>query len=195
MSAGPQENGIVVGVVTDIDDPQTLGRVRVKYPHLNDQESQWARIASPMAGKERGFYFCPELEDEVLVGFELGDIRRPYILGALWSSADMPPPDDGNAAANNWRFIRSRSGHIVRLDDTDGSEKVEIIGKDEKHKLVIDVAGDKIQIICDSGSVEVTASGDITMEGANVNISATGDMKLSAPSGTMTIEGQLVKIN
>ena len=194
MSAGPKDNGIVVGIVTNLEDPENLGRVRLIYPHLNDQESQWARIASPMAGKERGFFFRPEVDDEVLVAFELGDIRRPYILGGLWSSADKPPAGDGSTKENNWRFIHSRSGHVIKLDDTDGSEKVEIIGKDEQHKIVIDVAGDKIQIICESGDVELTANGDINIEGENVNISARSDMTLSA-SGTMTIEGQLVKLN
>ncbi|MDX1413881.1 MAG: phage baseplate assembly protein V [Candidatus Promineifilaceae bacterium] len=194
MSAG-KTNGIVIGIVSDLEDPDNLARVRVKYPHLADQESQWARLATPMAGKERGFFCRPEVGDEVLVCFEQGDIRRPYILGSLWSSADMPPADDGNASDNNWRFIHSRSGHVVKLDDTDGSEKVEIIGKDEKHKIVIDVAGDKIQIICDSGDVEVTAKGDIAIEAENVKISARSSMDLKAPNGTMTIEGQLVKIN
>jgi uncharacterized protein involved in type VI secretion and phage assembly len=195
MSAGPKENGIVVGIVTSLEDPESLGRIRVKYPHLNDKESQWARLVAPMAGQERGFFFRPEVEDEVLVAFELGDVRRPYILGGLWSSADKPPADDGDAAANNWRFIHSRSGHIIKLDDTNGSEKVEIIGKDEKHKIIIDVAGDRIQIICDSGDVEVKAEqGTVKVDAKEVKITAAQDMTLEA-SGTMTIKGQKVKIN
>lgn len=195
MAAGPRANGIAVGIVTNLEDPEGLGRVRVKYPHLNDQESQWARLVAPMAGQERGFFFRPEVEDEVLIAFELGDVRRPYILGGLWSSVDKPPPDDGNAAENNWRFIHSRSGHIVKLDDTSGGEKVEIIGKDEKHKIIIDVAGDKIQIICDSGDVEVKAeAGTVNIEAQEINLSATQNMTLEA-GGTMTINGQMVKIN
>lgn len=195
MSAGPKANGIVVGIVTSLEDPESLGRVRVKYPHLDDKESQWARLVAPMAGPERGFFFRPEVDDEVLVAFELGDIRRPYILGGLWSSADKPPPDDGKAKENNWRFIHSRSGHIVKLDDTSGSEKVEIIGKDDKHKIIIDVAGDKIQIICDSGDIEVKAEqGTVKIDAQDIKITATKDMTLEA-TGTMTIKGQKVKIN
>src|SRR6185295_11928909 len=113
-------NGVVVGVVTNNQDPDGMGRVKVKFPWLSDQdESHWARVAAPMAGKERGFYFLPEVEDEVLVAFEHGDARFPYVLGALWNGKEGPPAknDDGK---NNIRVIKSRSGHIIRLTDEDG---------------------------------------------------------------------------
>src|SRR5581483_3964040 len=126
---GHRENGIMIGVVADLADPDRLGRVRVRFPCLADQLSDWARLATPMAGAGRGFFMRPEVGDEVLVGFELGEPRRPYVLGALWSKKDQPPPDDGNASKNNWRFIQSRSGHIVKLDDTQGKEKIEVIDK------------------------------------------------------------------
>jgi uncharacterized protein involved in type VI secretion and phage assembly len=148
-----------------------------------------------MAGKERGLFLRPEVGDEVLVGFELGDPRRPYILGSLWSSNQPPPPDDGDAGKNNWRFIRSRSGHVVRLDDTAGAEKIEIIGKDEKRRVVIDVAKEKIQIVCDTGDVEVSApAGTVKVEGLTVEVKASGNMSLEA-TGTMTIKGATVSIN
>lgn len=192
---GQEDNGIVIGVVSDIEDPQKLGRVKVKFPLLNDQESTWAKLVSPMAGPDRGVFFRPEVGDEVLVALELGDYRRPYILGALWSQADKPPSDDGDAKKNNWRFIKSRSGHIIKLDDTDGAEKIEIIDKDEKHKIVIDASGDKIQIICDSGDVEVLASsGTVKVEASTVEVKSSGSMNLEA-SGTMTIKGATVNIN
>ena len=111
--------GVMVGVVTNNQDPEGLGRVKVRFPWLsNEDESGWARIAAPMAGKERGMYFLPEVEDEVLVGFEHGDVRFPYVLGALWNGQDAPPAknDDGK---NNLRVIKSRSGHLIRLNDED----------------------------------------------------------------------------
>ena len=78
--------GVVVGVVTNNQDPDGLGRVKVKFPWLSDaDESSWARIAAPMAGKERGLYFLPEVDDEVLVIFEHGDLRFPFVPGALWN--------------------------------------------------------------------------------------------------------------
>src|SRR5437868_3604561 len=92
-------SGVVVGVVTNNQgDPDGLGRVKVKFPWLsNEEESFWARVAAPMAGKERGFYFLPEVEDEVLVAFEQGDVRFPYVVGSLWNGKDAPPAknDDG----------------------------------------------------------------------------------------------------
>lgn len=140
-------------------------------------------------------FFRPEVDDEVLVGFELGDVRRPYILGSLWSSEDTPPPDDGQASDNNWRFIKSRNGHIVKLDDTDGQEKIEIIGSDGERQIVFDIAGRKIQITCDSGDIEVSApSGSVKVDATTVEIKASGDMTLEA-TGTMTISGSTVNIN
>ena len=190
-----RENGIVIGVVTDLDDQDRLGRVKVKFPHLNDEESYWARIASPMAGKGRGLFFRPEKDDEVLIGFEMGDPRRAYVLGALWSKVDTPPPDDGKPKDNNWRFFQSRSGHIWKFDDTQGSEKIEIIDKDGKRKVVIDTANQKIQITCDSGDVEISApQGTVKVQAQTVEIKASGNMNLEA-TGTMTIRGQTVNIN
>lgn len=190
-----QVNGIIIGLVKDLEDPQNLGRIRVTYPYLGDQLSDWARLVTPMAGKDRGIFFRPEVGDEVLVAFELGDVRRPYILGSLWSAEDTPPPDDGNAKKNNWRFIKSRNGHIVKLDDTEGSEKIEIIGSDGARKIVFDIAGKKIEVTCDSGNVEVSApAGDVKVEAKTVSIKASADMTLEA-TGTMTIKGSQVNIN
>ena len=132
-----KQNGIVIGLVKSLEDPEDLGRVRVEYPYLGDQQSYWARMVSFMAGGDRGARFIPEPQDEVLVAFEQGDPRRPYILGALWSKTDVPPPHDGSQAENNWRYVRSRSGHVLRFDDTDGAEKIEVIDKDEKHRIII----------------------------------------------------------
>jgi uncharacterized protein involved in type VI secretion and phage assembly len=191
----PHENGIVIGVVTSLDDPDRLGRVQVKFPHLHDEGSDWARIATPMAGKDRGLFFRPEVEDEVLVAFEHGEPRRPYVVGGLWSKVDTPPPDDGNATQNNWRFIKSRSGHIIKLDDTQGGEKIELIDKDQARKVVIDCANSKIQVVCDRGDINVTAnSGTVTVQAMTVEIKASGNMTLEA-TGNMTIKGAMVNIN
>ena len=115
-------DGVVVGLVTNNQDPDGQGRVKVKFPWLSDQdESHWARLAAPMAGQDRGAYFLPEVDDEVLLAFEHGDARFPYILGALWNGKDAPPArnDDGK---NNLRVIKSRSGHVIKLNDESGRE-------------------------------------------------------------------------
>jgi uncharacterized protein involved in type VI secretion and phage assembly len=190
-----QVNGIIIGVVKDLADPENLARVRVSYPYLGDETSDWARLVTPMAGKNRGVFFRPEVGDEVLVAFELGDVRRPYILGSLWNSTDTPPPDDGNAKQNNLRAIHSRNGHKIILDDTKGKEKIEIIGSDGQRKIVFDIAGKKIQVTCDSGDIEVSApSGNVKVDATTVSVKASGNMNLEA-SGTMTIKGATVNIN
>jgi uncharacterized protein involved in type VI secretion and phage assembly len=188
-------NGIVVGVVKDLDDDAGLGRVRVAYPHLDGELSQWARVVSLMAGKERGAFFIPEVEDEVLVAFEHGDPRRPYVLGGVWSTPDKPPPGDGKPTENNLRLIRSRSEHLLVFDDTDGQERIELIASGGRQTVVLDSAANLIQVTCDQGDVEVTASqGKVTISAMSVEITATNDLKLEA-GGTLTVKGTAVKIN
>lgn len=204
------ENGIRIGIVSDLNDPERLGRVRVTYPTLDDQKSNWARLATLMAGPNRGAFFVPEVEDEVLVAFEEGDPRRPYILGALWSKVDSPPPADGEIQQNNWRFFKSRSGHIIKFDDTSGAETIEILDKDNAHKIIIDSANSKIQVICDSGDIEVSAkSGTVKIDAQNIEMQATQKFSIQAAtveiksSGTMNVEasgattlkGSVVNIN
>jgi uncharacterized protein involved in type VI secretion and phage assembly len=195
--------GVMVGIVTNNQDPEGLGRVKVKFPALSDDnESDWARLAMPMAGKERGWYFLPEVDDEVLVAFEHGDVRLPYVLGALWNGQDAPPAknDDGK---NNVRLIKSRSGHIIRLNDEDGKEKIEIIDKSEKNSIVFDTAQNTITITTDKNIILSAAKGTIKLEAKTIELhSSTGGTKIEAGAGmdvtatqTMNIKGATVNIN
>jgi uncharacterized protein involved in type VI secretion and phage assembly len=189
-----KENGIVIGTVVDLDDPEKLGRVKLKLPQYDDQQSTWARIASPMAGHNRGFFFRPEVQDEVLVGFENGEIRRPYVLGSLWSKVDTPPPRDNDETKNNWRFMVSRSGHIFKFDDTAGSEKIEIVDKSGSLKVTFDSSSSKITIES-NGDVEIKApQGAFKVSAQTVDIEASGEMKLQA-FANMTVKGATVNIN
>ena len=114
--------GVVFGIVTNNKDPEGLGRVKVKLPWMADElESNWARVVTPMAGAQRGIYFLPEVDDEVLVAFEHGSAEHPYVLGALWNGKDKPPESNSDGK-NNTRTIRSRSGHVIRLTDTAGEK-------------------------------------------------------------------------
>lgn len=190
-----QENAVVVGIVADLADPEGLGRVRVRYPNYGDTLSNWARVVAPMAGKQRGFRFVPEVGDEVLVLHEQGDKRRPYVAGALWSSADEPPPDDGDPTANNWRVIVSRSGHVIKLDDTAGAERVEVVAKDGHLRVVLDAAGGRAEVTADPGDIALRAgSGTVSIEAGEVRIAATGALSLEAGT-TLTVRGQAVNIN
>ena len=195
-------SGVVVGVVTNTQDPAALGRVKVKFPWLSDsEESFWARVATPMAGKERGFYFMPEVEDEVLIGFEHGDVRFPYVLGALWNGQDKPPEknDDGK---NNMRSIKSRSGHVVRLDDTDGKEKIEIMDKSGKNSVVFDTAKNTITITSEKDITLSAAKGTIKLDAQKIEIKSSADAKIEAgagmalkANGAMNVKGAMVNIN
>ena len=195
-------SGVVVGVVTNNqDDPDGLGRVKVKFPWLsNDEESFWARVAVPMAGKERGFYFLPEVEDEVLVAFEHGDPRFPYVLGSLWNGQDKPP--EKNDGKNNVRVIKSRSGHVIRLNDEDGKEKIEIIDKSGKNSIVFDAAQNTITVTADKDISLSATKGTIKLDAQKIEIKSSADTRLEAgagmdvkATGTMNIKGATVNIN
>lgn len=195
-------SGVVVGVVTNNQDPDGLGRVKVNFPWLSDtEESFWARVAAPMAGKERGFYFLPEVGDEVLVAFEHGDARFPYVLGALWNGKDKPPlkNDDGK---NDTRAIKSRSGHVIRLNDKDGEEKIEIIDKSGNNSIVFDTAKNTITVASDKDITLSASKGTIKLDAQKIEIKSSADTKIEAgagmdvkATGAMNIKGATVNIN
>jgi uncharacterized protein involved in type VI secretion and phage assembly len=202
--------GVVIGIVTNNQDPEGWGRVKLKFPWLSDNdESAWARLASPMAGNDRGVYFLPEVNDEVLVIFEQGDMRFPYVLGSLWNGKDKPPikNDDGK---NNVRLIKSRSGHTIRLTDEADKEKIEIEDKTGKNKLVIDTTTNTISITTDKDIKLSAAKGQIMLTAKTIVVEATTSLKLRShgntkvqaqetvdvmANGSMNINGNVVNIN
>ncbi len=138
--------GVMVGVVTDNQDPDGLGRVKVSLPRLTgDEETAWARIVTFMAGPDMGAVFIPEVDDEVLVAFEQGDVNLPYVLGSLHNGRDSAPYTNSDGL-NKERVIKSKSGHVIRLDDTPGLEKIEIIDKTGDNMITIDSSENKIKI-------------------------------------------------
>ena len=114
---------MVVALVTDVDDPDRAGRVKLSFPWLSDDyESWWARVAQLGAGDQRGAVWLPEVNDEVLVAFEHGDTRRPYVVGSLYNGVDLPRLGDGLVDASTGAVKRrgfvSKAGHrLVFLDD------------------------------------------------------------------------------
>lgn len=186
-SASQRLCGVVIGIVTNNQDPDNLGRIKVKFPWLSDQdESDWARIASPMAGKNRGLYFLPEVEDEVLVAFEQGDMRFPYILGALWNGKDTPPLNNSDGK-NHVRVIQSRSGHTIRLNDEDGQENIEITDKSGKNQLKIDTATNTITLNSEQDLILRASKGSIKLEAGK-------EIEITAKS-SMTLKGQTINLN
>jgi uncharacterized protein involved in type VI secretion and phage assembly len=206
--------GVVTAVVTNTDDPQNWGRVKVKFPWMSeDAESDWARLAGPGGGPEAGFYAVPEVDDEVLVAFEHGDFSRPYILGGLWNGQhDIPPT--AAAAQGERPLVRtwhSRTGHALTMHD-DADDKVELKTA-AGHTITLDDAGSKIEIkskngitiTLDDGSnkltiegsndVEVKAGTNMTLEaGGNMNVKANGNMSLEA-NGPVNVSGATVNLN
>ena len=194
--------GTVMGIVTNNQDPSNMARVKVKFPWLSDDnESTWARIATTMAGPGRGSYFLPEVDDEVLIAFEHGDVRFPYVLGGLWNGKDAPPANNSDGK-NNIRVIHSRSGHLIRLDDTDGDEKIEIIDKTGSNSLTIKSSDNSMSLTC-TGDMSLKCTGKMTLQAttgmeitcdADIKIQATATMDVES-TAPMTIKGAMVSIN
>lgn len=206
QSGGSVEmRGVAVGIVADNDDPEDMGRVKLRFPWRGvDDESYWARIAVPMAGKDMGTYFLPERGDEVLVAFDDGDIRHPYVVGALWNGEQTPPEkNDGN---NDVRKVKSRSGHEVVLDDADGEEAVEVksqaghrIALDDKsgsEKVTVeDKSGsNKIEFDATKGSLSIEGSSKISVEAPQIEIKSDGNATVEA-GGMLTLKGAVIKLN
>lgn len=164
-----QIQGVVIGIVTDNKDPEEMGRVKISFPWRGEtDQSEWARVATLMAGNDRGLFFLPEVEDEVLVAFDRGEMRHPYVVGTLWNGVDKPP-ETNTDGKNNIRKIKSRSGHEIiftddheqkkekveihtnaghkiLLDDSSGEEKIEIVDKTGNNKMIFDSAQNSINI-------------------------------------------------
>jgi uncharacterized protein involved in type VI secretion and phage assembly len=185
-----------------------MGRVKIKFPWVETEgDSHWARISTLMAGKDRGTFFLPEPEDEVLVAFDKGDIRHPYVLGAIWNGQDNPPETNPDGK-NNIRKIKSRSGHEIIFNDdhTAKQEKVEIHTKGG-HKIVLDdstgsqkieiqdhTGSNKIIIDSNQNSISIESGIQLKLKSTKIDIEASAAMTIKA-GGTLTIQGTLVKIN
>ncbi len=206
-----EHKGVVSALVVDNVDPESFGRIKVQFNWLQEgEQSFWARVATPMAGNEQGIYFLPEIDDEVLVVFEHGKIEYPVVIGSLWSGLNLPPQnnDDGE---NNIRQIRSRSGHALSFDDSEGAEKMTlessmlhkiefddsaktisieseggnkiVIDDNSQEILIEDSGGNSIKMEANSNKITVKSSGDLILEGMNVTIKAGASLKLEGSAG------------
>jgi uncharacterized protein involved in type VI secretion and phage assembly len=193
--------GVSVGVVAQNKDPDGLGRVKVRFPwREKPDETFWARIAVPMAGKGRGTWFLPEVGDEVLVACEADKVEHPYVLGCLWNGQD-PPPETNRDGKNDIRMIHSRSGHEIVFDD--GAEgRIDIHLKDGTRTVRLDPdgiqikddGGNSIVITSTPGSISLKSNTQISIESQTIDVKANASLTLKA-AGTVTIQGALVRIN
>jgi phage protein D/phage baseplate assembly protein gpV len=206
--------GVVPAMVTNLNDPDKLGRVKIKYAWLGEIESDWVRIAAPMAGAQRGFYYLPEVNDEVLVAFEHGDVHRPYIIGVLWNSQDKPPEGTADAVGSdgkvNQRVLKTRQGHLIILDDKQGEEQINVKSKSGHTVILDDKSGsEKITIrdktgnnemVIDStaNSMTIKVNGDFTVDAkGKITLQSAQDMTLDSKAkgnfsamGPMNIESK-----
>lgn len=204
--------GVVVGLVTDVKDPDKLGRVRVTYPAMSDQYvSTWARTVQPGAGKGRGMVVLPEVNDEVLVAFGLGDFDEPYVLGGLYNGKDQPAVgfdkhvDSGNGSIVRRAFV-SRTGMVLEMIESPSEQKLTLSTLDGKQRITLVQTGDAAIEIISEGPVTVTAkkdvlvstsggsvsvessSGDLTFKGSKVTIEATTDLALKGANVKITAQ-------
>ncbi|HTV73864.1 MAG TPA: phage baseplate assembly protein V [Candidatus Acidoferrales bacterium] len=191
--------GVVSAIVNSLDDPAQLGRVQVQFDWMDGApQSYWARVAAPMAGSGRGAFFMPELNDEVLVSFDQGDVSSAYIVGYCWSSADKPP----FSANLKQRGIQSVLGHQFIMDDDPQTNKITLTTPNNGYALTLDAQNEKITVVTEAGvSVELDdpaaggpqisltlPTGDgvvLNATGLNITI-ATGTLNVTALSATIT---------
>jgi uncharacterized protein involved in type VI secretion and phage assembly len=185
-AGGAPINGVVIAQVTDNNDPNDQARVKLKFPWLDDSyESDWARITQLGAGgQQSGAVWIPEKDDEVLVAFEFGDIRRPYVVGSLYNGQDTPNLGDGlfdNGKVKRRGFI-SRAGHkFIFFDDADGNKKgIAFISSDGNLKISLNETNSEIHI-SSQGKIHVESQQDMIFESqANLNLKAGQDLKVEA---------------
>jgi uncharacterized protein involved in type VI secretion and phage assembly len=191
--------GAFPALVTDIKDPDGQGRVKITLPWSADTSSAryeaWARLATLMGGNNRGSWFIPDTNDEVLVVFEGGDPRRPYVIGGLWNGSDKPPESMDGSGNNYKKVLRSRNGVKVTLDDQDGQEKLiletpggqKITLKDGPGAVeIVDSNGNSIKL--ETAGITITASAKVTINASQVAVSAgmvTVDAGMSKFSGVV----------
>jgi uncharacterized protein involved in type VI secretion and phage assembly len=206
-ASGPPIYGLVVAQVTDITDPDGMFRVKVALPWLSDDyESWWARVAQPGAGAGRGLAWLPEVGDEVLVAFGHGDVRAPYVIGALFNGVDPPPLSgqliDTAAGQVVRRACVSRTGHRLVLCDDDSEPQVLLATGDDNLTITLDAAKTSITIDS-SGSVTISGSSQvqITSDG-DVSIQASGSLALSGQTGvtidggpSVSVSGDVIQLN
>jgi uncharacterized protein involved in type VI secretion and phage assembly len=190
--------GVFPASVTDIKDPDGMGRVKITLPWSADtgggRYEVWARIATLMGGKNCGTWMIPDVGTEVLVSFEGGDGRRPYVHGCLFNGKDSGPESMDGAGNNYKKVIRSRNGVKLTLDDQDGQEKF-IVETPGGQKVTLQDGPGTVEVVDSNGnSIKMEASGITINASAKVSIKAGASVEINAPTvkvsaGTTQVSG------
>jgi uncharacterized protein involved in type VI secretion and phage assembly len=186
--AGPRYFGVYPAIVTNIVDDERKGRIELRFPTFGTDGDRdvraWATVCSPYADADQGLQIIPEVGSQVVVGFEGGNLRRPYVLGAAWHGAAKQPRSP--ESANNVRVLRSREHSEIEFDDTPGGEKISITTQ-RGHRVVLDSGAMSITIRHLSGSeITLDALGQIQIH-ANLKVDVTAPLvNVTAPMSTFT---------
>ncbi|GAA2254339.1 type IV secretion protein Rhs [Streptomyces ruber] len=204
-SRGPRMPGLAIGVVTHVDEPggAERGAVRLKFPWLDDTyTTDWVRTVQ-WGGKGGGGVVSPEVNDEVLVGFEQGLLDRPYVIGGLYNGVDRPSPHDvplidRTSGKVNRRSVVSRSGHRVELLDAaapgpsglrlvTGDERLEVRMDDRQNRIELTVYAGRgrplTSVLLDQKGITLDArQGNVTVKGQQVDIDATSSVRVGGRS-------------
>src|SRR5262245_49825944 len=188
--------GVAPALVIDIKDPDNQGRVKVTLPWSIDAKGAryegWARLATMQAGNNRGSWFIPDVDDEVLVAFEHGDPRRPYVLGALWNGRDSAPASMDGAGNNYKKVLRSRNGVKVTLDDQDGQEQL-VLETPGGQKVTLKDGPGAVELVDSNGnSIKLETSGVTVTASAKVTITAS---QLAISAGMVTVDAGMSKFS
>ncbi|NPC44587.1 hypothetical protein HOO61_19145 [Nocardioides sp. zg-1230] len=171
----PGYHGVYPALVSDLVDPDSLGRVGVSFPWLGDDGADvraWATLCTPYADDEQGLLILPEVGSQVVVAFEAGNLRRPYVLGSTWNGKERLPRDPERA--NNIRLLRSRADSKLEFDDSAGSAKVRITMA-SGHEITLDDATQEVTVKHSGGcTVKLTAT-DVQVT-ANATVQVTSPM-------------------
>ena len=181
--------GVYPALVTNVVDPDKQGRVKVRLPWSpdagNSSYETWARLATMMGGNNRGTWFIPDVSDEVLVTFEGGNPRRPYVIGGLWNGQDAPPEMMDGDGKNNLKTILSRTGVRMTMDDTDGAVKLRMETPSGQSVVLSDEDN--------SITAEDSNGNSITMNASGISIVATAEVQVQA--STVTITASMVTVD
>jgi uncharacterized protein involved in type VI secretion and phage assembly len=173
--------GVFPAIVTNIVDPDNLGRIEVKFLWLGSAGANvraWATLLTPYAGDGQGLEILPEVDTQVVVAFEAGELRRPYIIGASWNGREALP--ETPAAPNNKRLLKTRSGSLLEFDDTDGAAKVTLSMR-SGHTLVLDDSAQEVKLqhangciitLTVAGQIEIQANATVEVTASAVNVHA-----------------------
>ncbi|MBN2545952.1 MAG: hypothetical protein JXB50_09150 [Spirochaetes bacterium] len=189
------------GMVTNNDDPDNQGRVKVKIEVLNDiYETDWIPVLSFLSGDNYGAFFIPDINDQVIVGFMDSSFEEAFVLGGIWGDKQKPPETCLDKNKNNLKYIKSKSGNMIVFDDSDGDEKIKILSGDNT-KLEI-IKKDNLLNIETDNDIIIEAKNNLKVQALEIEIISEKDFDIGSESinidanrGDINIASNNIKIN